>query len=135
MGLDVDNYDIDELVEEHSQELTTGELIELHWVSQQEVVEESLSEEEGITSKQQSSGAIRERLKAWEAVALYIEKHYPKKTMNFRATNIFKGSYHGVNGPITASNPEYDSELKAAVFDYARSKGIRVGDINGPQAT
>ncbi|PNF30675.1 hypothetical protein B7P43_G06169 [Cryptotermes secundus] len=38
MGLEVDNNDIDELVEEHSQGLTTEELMELHCVSQQEVV-------------------------------------------------------------------------------------------------
>ncbi|PNF38060.1 hypothetical protein B7P43_G00349 [Cryptotermes secundus] len=46
IGLEVDNNDIDELVEEHSQQLTTEELMELHCVSQQEVVEVSLSEEE-----------------------------------------------------------------------------------------
>ncbi|PNF23569.1 hypothetical protein B7P43_G05621 [Cryptotermes secundus] len=33
MGLEVDNNDIDELVQEHSQELTTEELMELHCVS------------------------------------------------------------------------------------------------------
>ncbi|PNF21961.1 hypothetical protein B7P43_G01794 [Cryptotermes secundus] len=60
MGLEVDNNDIDEPVEEHSQELTTKKLMELHYVSQQEVVEESLSEEEEVTAKQESSGAIRE---------------------------------------------------------------------------
>ncbi|GBM32881.1 hypothetical protein AVEN_21748-1 [Araneus ventricosus] len=46
MGMEVDNNDIYELVEEHSQEVTTEELMELHCVSQPEVVEESLSEEE-----------------------------------------------------------------------------------------
>ncbi|PNF19045.1 hypothetical protein B7P43_G11706 [Cryptotermes secundus] len=58
MGLEVDNNDIDELVEKHSQELTTEELMEFHCVSQQEVVEKSLSEEEeeeeDVTAKQQS---------------------------------------------------------------------------------
>ncbi|GBM30347.1 hypothetical protein AVEN_206992-1, partial [Araneus ventricosus] len=39
MGFEVDNNDIDELVEEHSQELTTKELMELHYVSQQESCE------------------------------------------------------------------------------------------------
>ena len=67
-----------ELVEEHSQELTTEELMELHCVSQQEVVEESLSEEEEeVTAKQQSSGAIREMLKAWEKLfRLTSVSHY-----------------------------------------------------------
>ncbi|GBM12177.1 hypothetical protein AVEN_20990-1 [Araneus ventricosus] len=42
-GLEVDSNGIDELVEEHNQELTTEKLMELHCVSQQEVMEESLS--------------------------------------------------------------------------------------------
>ncbi|PNF21866.1 hypothetical protein B7P43_G05279 [Cryptotermes secundus] len=88
MGLEVNNNDIDELVEEHSQELSTEELMELHCVSQKEVVEESLSEEE-VTAKQQSSGAIREMLKAWETVASYIEKHRPNRAVAMRATNLF----------------------------------------------
>ncbi|GBN35957.1 hypothetical protein AVEN_54229-1 [Araneus ventricosus] len=57
-----------ELVEEDYQELTTEELMELHCVSQEEVMEETLSEEE-VTAKQQSSVAIREMLKALETVA------------------------------------------------------------------
>ncbi|GBM47476.1 hypothetical protein AVEN_153689-1 [Araneus ventricosus] len=36
---EVDSNDIDEFVEEHNQELTTGELIELHCVLKQEVTE------------------------------------------------------------------------------------------------
>ncbi|PNF40924.1 hypothetical protein B7P43_G14973 [Cryptotermes secundus] len=90
MGLEVDNNDIDELVEENSQELTTEELMELHCVTQQEVVEESLSEEgEEVTAKQQSSAAIREMLKAWETVASYIEKHHPNKAVAVCTTNLF----------------------------------------------
>ncbi|GBN58839.1 hypothetical protein AVEN_20844-1 [Araneus ventricosus] len=69
MGLEMDNNGIDELVEEHIQELTTKELMELRSVSQQEVVEESLSEEEQVTAKQRPSAAIREILKVWETVA------------------------------------------------------------------
>ncbi|PNF41338.1 hypothetical protein B7P43_G16757 [Cryptotermes secundus] len=96
MGLEVDNNDIDELVKKHSQELTTDELMELHCVSQQEVVEESLSEEEEeeevVTAKQQSSGAIREILKVLETVAQYIEKHHPNKAVAMRATNLFNGN-------------------------------------------
>lgn len=65
----VNNNDINELVKEHSQELITEELMELHCVPQQEVVEKSLSVEGGGNSK--SSGAIREMLKAWETVSLY----------------------------------------------------------------
>ncbi|GBN52903.1 hypothetical protein AVEN_44443-1 [Araneus ventricosus] len=52
MGMEVDSNDIDELVEEHNQELSTEELMELHCVSQQEVMGESLSEEEEVAPKQ-----------------------------------------------------------------------------------
>ncbi|GBN81253.1 hypothetical protein AVEN_64565-1 [Araneus ventricosus] len=38
MELELNNNDIDELVEEHSQELTNKEFTELHCVSQQDVV-------------------------------------------------------------------------------------------------
>ncbi|GBO02938.1 hypothetical protein AVEN_19528-1, partial [Araneus ventricosus] len=44
MVLEVGN-DIDELEEDHNQELTTEELMELHCVSQQEVVQESWTED------------------------------------------------------------------------------------------
>ncbi|PNF13646.1 hypothetical protein B7P43_G17283 [Cryptotermes secundus] len=63
--------------------------LELDCVSQQEVVEESLSEEEEVTATQESSGSIREMLKAWETVALYIEKHHPNKAVAMRTTNLF----------------------------------------------
>lgn len=89
MGLEVDCSDIEELVEEHTQELTTEELMELHCVSQQEVLEESLSEEEEVTEKQQSSAEIREMLKAWETVTSYTEKHHPNKEVAMRAANLF----------------------------------------------
>ncbi|GBM44903.1 hypothetical protein AVEN_132346-1 [Araneus ventricosus] len=88
-GLEVDSNDIAELVENHNQELTTEELMELHCVSEQEVMEESSSEEWEVTSKKQSSSTIREMLKAWETVASYIKKHHPNKAVAMRATNLF----------------------------------------------
>ncbi|GBM68409.1 hypothetical protein AVEN_131711-1 [Araneus ventricosus] len=83
--------DIEELKEEHSQDLTAAELKEFHCVSHQEVVEESLSEEEEeeVTAKQQSSGAIREMPKAWETLTSYIEKNHPNKAEALRAINLF----------------------------------------------
>ncbi|GBO46897.1 hypothetical protein AVEN_191925-1 [Araneus ventricosus] len=58
MRLEMEN-DINELKEYLSQELATEELKELHYVPQQKVMEESLSEEEEVTAKQQSSDIIR----------------------------------------------------------------------------
>jgi hypothetical protein len=34
-------------------------------------------------------GEIKEMLKSWETVALYIEKHHPDKTVAMRAINLF----------------------------------------------
>ncbi|GBM84533.1 hypothetical protein AVEN_27407-1 [Araneus ventricosus] len=79
MELEVYTNDINELVEEHSKELTTEELMELQCVSQKEVVEESLSLKEEVKAKPQSSEAIREMLRAWKTVASYIEKHHFNK--------------------------------------------------------
>ncbi|XP_045139357.1 tigger transposable element-derived protein 1-like isoform X2 [Portunus trituberculatus] len=45
LGLEMDGADVEELVEEHSQELTTDELLELHKEQQQKVVEELSSGE------------------------------------------------------------------------------------------
>lgn len=88
MGLEVDKNDIDELVAEHSEELTTEELMHLQCDLQQEDVEENLSGEE-VTEEQQPSSAIREMLKAWESVASYIKKHHPNQTVSKRATDLF----------------------------------------------
>ena len=41
LGLEVNEADIQELVEEHEQELTTDELMDLHREQQQEIMEES----------------------------------------------------------------------------------------------
>ncbi|GBN21960.1 hypothetical protein AVEN_269450-1 [Araneus ventricosus] len=54
-GLEAYTNDIDELVEEHSQELTIEELMKLQCILQGEVMEESLTDEEEVTAKQQSS--------------------------------------------------------------------------------
>ncbi|GBM62440.1 hypothetical protein AVEN_76647-1 [Araneus ventricosus] len=89
MGLEMDKNDIDELVEEDSQELTTEDLKESHCVSRQEVVEETLSEKEEVTAKQQSSGGIREMLNALETVPSYIEKHRPNQAVAMCVINLF----------------------------------------------
>ena len=46
LGLEVNEADIQELVEEHEQELTTDELMDLHREQQQEIMEDISSEEE-----------------------------------------------------------------------------------------
>ncbi|GBO42969.1 hypothetical protein AVEN_46731-1 [Araneus ventricosus] len=69
MILEVDNNDIDDLMEEYSQDLTNEDLKQFHYNSQQAIVGESMQEKKKTTEKQQSSGAIREMLKTWETGA------------------------------------------------------------------
>ena len=88
IGLDVDSNDIAELVTEHSEDLTTEELIELQCALEQEVEKQTLSDEE-ITEEQQQFSAIREMLKAWESVSSYVKKHHPNQTEAIRATELF----------------------------------------------
>ncbi|XP_022909635.2 tigger transposable element-derived protein 1-like [Onthophagus taurus] len=87
IGLEVNSNDIDELVEEHNQDLTTEELTELLRLSQQEDEKESVSDKK--TLKEPSSDAIKEMLKAWENVASFVEKHHPNEVVAVRAANLF----------------------------------------------
>ncbi|VFV43162.1 Hypothetical predicted protein [Lynx pardinus] len=90
-GLEVNKDDIQELVEEHGQELTTDELTDLHRELQQEVTEEiSSAEEEGKKAEESlTSSEIREMCEMWEAVRNCVEKHHPNKAAAVRARNLF----------------------------------------------
>ncbi|VFV28875.1 Hypothetical predicted protein [Lynx pardinus] len=64
MGQEVNEDDIQDLVEEDGQELTTDELMGLHREQQQEVIEEmSAAEEEKKAEKPLTSNEIREMCK------------------------------------------------------------------------
>lgn len=91
MGLEVNDADIQELVEEHSQELTINELMDLHREQQEEVMEEISSgeEEEEKSEESLTSNEIREKCKMWETVQNFIEKHHPNKAVAMRAMNLF----------------------------------------------
>ncbi|XP_039623765.1 tigger transposable element-derived protein 1-like [Polypterus senegalus] len=91
MGLDVDGADLDELVEEHSEELTTDELKELHKEQQQEVVEELLGEE-GAGDEALSSSKIKEVLAKWEEVKTFFEENHPNKAVCGRTMNLCNDS-------------------------------------------
>ena len=64
MGLEINEDNIQELVEEHGQELTTDKLMDLHREQQQEVMEEiSSAEEEKKVEESLASSEIREMCK------------------------------------------------------------------------
>ncbi|XP_069822087.1 tigger transposable element-derived protein 1-like [Dendropsophus ebraccatus] len=84
MGLEVNEADIEELVEEHGQELTTNELIDLHQEQQKEVIPSREESQESLTSNE-----IWEICEMWETVQDFVEEHHPNKAAAMRAINLF----------------------------------------------
>jgi hypothetical protein len=81
IGLHVDSGDVEELVEEHSEELSTEELQQL-LAEQQRMVPEEFSEEEGEDQQsvqEISSSEIKEILKKWTELQIFVEKIHPDR--------------------------------------------------------
>ena len=89
LDLEMDGVDMEELVQEHNEELTTEELLELHKEQQQKVVEELSSGEEEIREDSLSSSEIKEVLIMWEKMQNFVEKHHPNKAVSGRCMNLF----------------------------------------------
>lgn len=89
MGLEVDERDVNELVEEHSQELTTEELQELQSQQHTEVLQEIGFEEETEVEEVVSTSEIKEILGMWERVSQFVEKKHPEKVATGRAKELF----------------------------------------------
>ncbi|CAG6006743.1 unnamed protein product [Menidia menidia] len=78
MGLDVDEDDITELVEEHHEELTTDELKELE-AMQKSQIHAQLSETEEDVEDVISTAEIKRMLGYHQQVVDFVEKHHPQK--------------------------------------------------------
>ncbi|KAK4324160.1 hypothetical protein Pmani_005163 [Petrolisthes manimaculis] len=89
MGLEVDEADVNDLVLEHSEELTTEELTELHMQQHTEVLQEIHSEEEETEPKEVNTSAIKEVLGMWEKITEFVEKEHPEKLSTGRALALF----------------------------------------------
>ena len=90
MGLEVDEDDITELVEEHHEELTTDELKELQEMQNAEL-QAQWSEEEDIeeVGNVLSSAEIKRILGCHQEVVDFVEKHHPQKLQVCRAASQF----------------------------------------------
>ena len=84
MGLVMDERDVNELVEEHSQKLTTEELQEHSGVLQEIGFEEEPEVEEVI-----STSEIKEILGMWARVSQFVEKKHSEKVATGRASELF----------------------------------------------
>jgi hypothetical protein len=89
MGLEVDERDVNELVEEQSQELTTEELHDLY-SQQHTVVQRKIGfEEEPEMEEVISTRDIKEILGMWEKVVEFVDKNHPEKVATGRASELF----------------------------------------------
>ena len=88
MGLEVNNEDVEELLEDHRDELSTEELAQLQKQLQKAIVEEISSEEEEGREDVPAS-LIREICAKWGEVLSFVERHHPDKAIASRSINIF----------------------------------------------
>ncbi|XP_064097446.1 tigger transposable element-derived protein 1-like [Macrobrachium nipponense] len=85
MGLEVDETDVNDLVEEHQKELTTQELIKLQELQHSKVLQELSSEEEVEEEDCLSTKEIRDMLAKWQEFSDFMEKRHPDKLVCGRA--------------------------------------------------
>ncbi|XP_070592821.1 tigger transposable element-derived protein 1-like [Erythrolamprus reginae] len=91
MGLQVDEGDINELVEEHEEPLSTEDLKALHEMQQMEMTQEMSSSEEEMQElpKAIPTSEIKVMLAQWENVVSFVEKHHPEKVATSRSAALF----------------------------------------------
>ena len=91
MGLEIDEGDVNELVAEHSEELTTGELKELHTMQHSELLEQLSSEEDEDSKPEQplTTKEIKDMFVHWEAVKTFVDAKHPEKMHTGRAIGLF----------------------------------------------
>ncbi|GFS71086.1 tigger transposable element-derived protein 1 [Nephila pilipes] len=86
MGLEVDEADVADLIEEYAEELTTEELKELQKISHSGVMMELSSEEEVDPEDKLTSREISDILGKWQEVSDLEGKRHPEKLSTGRAS-------------------------------------------------
>ncbi|XP_050697644.1 tigger transposable element-derived protein 1-like [Eriocheir sinensis] len=93
IGIEVDSDDVEELVQAHSEDLTTDELHQLHQEQLQEVTEElSSGEEEGNSKERVSTAEIKKYLRQWTELGNFLERCHPDIAAVHRNINQFDGN-------------------------------------------
>ncbi|XP_069178432.1 tigger transposable element-derived protein 1-like [Procambarus clarkii] len=88
LGLELDGADVEELVEEHNEELTTDELQALQKEQQQEVAEEIYSWEK-VPVENVPSSTIKKMFAAWEELQTFAETSHPNQVAVGCCHNLF----------------------------------------------
>ncbi|XP_023240159.1 tigger transposable element-derived protein 1-like [Centruroides sculpturatus] len=79
LRVEVDDADMEELLKDHQNELTTEELVAMQEEQMKVLQEEHLSEEEA--REEIISAEIKEICRKWNDVQEFIEKHHPNKVV------------------------------------------------------
>ena len=87
MGLELDNDDVEELLMEHSAELTTEELV--HLQNEQKTLVEEMSSGEEDAREDAPTSLIQEMCGKWGDLRSFMEKYYPDKGEANRTLNLF----------------------------------------------
>ena len=89
LGLEVNEEDVEEQLDDHKEDLNTTELQELQNEQQKTLAEEHSSHSEDEEREEVvPSEVIREVLAKWNDVQEFIEKHHSNKTVAIRTVNL-----------------------------------------------
>nr|XP_053640490.1 uncharacterized protein LOC128694409 [Cherax quadricarinatus] len=88
----VSDGDVEELVEDHREELTTDELQELQLEQHQTTAEELASEEEDEGVDEVPSSNIKEICAKWKQLQSFVEKYHPDPTETSHICNMYNDS-------------------------------------------
>ena len=86
LGLEIDNDDVEELLDEHQAELTTEELLRLQ-NEQKKMLEEEMSSEEEEARKDAPTSEIKQMCSKWTELQNLVELHHPDKAAATRVIN------------------------------------------------
>ncbi|KAG7163033.1 hypothetical protein Hamer_G002086 [Homarus americanus] len=106
MGLEVDDDDVEELVEEHSKELSTEELLELHKEENETLKWSLTSEESGEEEDKEESHIIpakdlKDAFFCWSKLSKLAEDYHPD--VDPRGSKELSSSANGLHSKIKQS--------------------------------
>ena len=87
MGLEVDSEDVEELVQDHSTQLTSQELVYIQNEQQKNLAEEQSSKDEERTEESIPSASIKEICK-WGDMQAFVKKYHPDTMVANRTVNL-----------------------------------------------
>ena len=88
LGLEINSGDVEELLNEHRDELTTEELRQLH-EEQKKMLTEEISSDEDEGRKIASSADIKKICAKWNDIQNFVELYHPDKATSSRAVYMF----------------------------------------------